>query len=246
MDVATEARDSGLYVLQQTGIQQWREDHGTWRAHGVRLDLMDGPRRLAVCKLEVVQREAEERAAAVVDGIRPWASAIQALTAVRDARSHLTMMLADVVRATEAEEEARPLEDSVRDALLAKATPDEIEQARHAQAFEWAGLPLARLIMARLRSELAARHLVLLATAPDLGAHPIHPAWEQPSPFHLPAGESTARGLARELLAAWAVTRDLRDPLITWAVTEAGVTRTETQQITSVSRSTINRLLPGA
>ena len=58
------------------------------------------------------------------------------------------------------------------------------------------------------------------------------------------SGEGLAQAVARDLLVGWASVRDLRDPLITWAVTDAGVTRTEVQQTTSVSRSTINRLLP--
>ncbi|MET9716855.1 hypothetical protein ABZZ46_15750 [Streptomyces rochei] len=40
--------------------------------------------------------------------------------------------------------------------------------------------PLAKLIAARWHGELAARHRALLAAAPDVVVHPIHPAWEQP------------------------------------------------------------------
>lgn len=32
-------------------MQQWAEEHGTWRAHGVRLDLMHGNRRVAAATL---------------------------------------------------------------------------------------------------------------------------------------------------------------------------------------------------
>ncbi|SOF02291.1 hypothetical protein SAMN05446589_9417 [Streptomyces sp. OV198] len=49
--------------------------------------------------------------------------------------------------------------------------------------------------------------------------------------------------MTRELLSAWAGIRDLRGPLITWAVREAGMTRTDVHDITSVARGTINRLL---
>jgi hypothetical protein len=73
-------------------------------------------------------------------------------------------------------------------------------------------------------------------------AHSINPAWEQPSPL-LAFGVSTAQMMARELLAAWAGIRDLRGPLITWAVQEAGMTRTDVHHITSVARGRINRLL---
>lgn len=57
-------------------------------------------------------------------------------------------------------------------------------------------------------------------------------------------GSSLAQGVARDLLAGWAAVRDLRDPLVTWAVDGAEVSRSEVQATTGISRSTINRLLP--
>ncbi|MFI9830794.1 hypothetical protein ACIHIX_24245 [Streptomyces sp. NPDC051913] len=67
------------------------------------------------------------------------------------------------------------------------------------------------------------RRLALLAAAPNL-AHapcPFHPAWELPSTTYQIPGLSAPETMARELLAAWAAARDLRDPLTTWAVTTA-------------------------
>ncbi|MEU3613552.1 hypothetical protein ABZ725_14710 [Streptomyces sp. NPDC006872] len=244
MDITTEPRAAGLYVIQQTGMQQWAEDHGTWQAHGVRLDLMDGPARLAVCKLEVPQSRAEARAQAVAEEIEPWGLTLRALAAVAEARAWQARLVPLIVAADEAERNMWPLEDYARDELVSYATPAEIEKAKSSDAYEWAGMPLARLIAARWRDELTARQRRLLATAPDVTVHPIHPAWEQPPLFGV-TGVSTAQVVARELLAGWAAVRDLRDPLITWAVRDAGVTRTQVQQTTGVSRSTINRLLPG-
>ena len=243
MDITTKARTAGLYAIQQTGMQQWAEDHGTWKAHGVRLDLMDGPTRLAICKLEVPQSKAEDRAKAVTEEIEPWGHALRALAAVAEVRARQARLVPLMVAAEEAEQNMWQVEDYVRDELVGYATPTEIEAAKSGGAYEWAGMPLARLIAARWRDELAARHRELLAAAPDVTSHPIHPAWEQPPLFGV-TGVSTAQVMARELLAAWAVVRDLRDPLITWAVGEAGVTRTQVHQATGVSRSTINRLLP--
>jgi hypothetical protein len=243
MDITTEARDTGLYVIQHTGMQKWAEDHGTWQAHGVLLDLMDGTRPLALCKLEVPQSQANDRARAVAEEIEPWGQALVRLAAVADARAQMTRLVTLTAAAMEADANGWPPEDYVRDDLLALATEDEVSQAKCSDALEWAGLPLARLVTARWRTELAARLLALLAAAPDVTAHPIHPAWEQPALYGV-SGVSTAQVMARELLAAWAVARDLRDPLITWAVQKASVKRTQVQQITSVSRSTINRFLP--
>lgn len=243
MDITTQPRSAGLYVIQHTGMQQWAEDHGTWKAHGVRLDLMDGTRPIALCKLEVPQPRADDRARSVAEEIEPWGQALLALAAVADARAQMTRLVTLTTAAMEADANGWPIEDYVQEDLLALAAEDEISEARKGDALEWAGLPLARLITSRWRRELASRHLALLAAAPDVAAHPIHPAWEQPALYGV-TGVSTAQVMARELLAAWAVARDLRDPLITWAVQQADVTRTQVQQITSVSRSTINRLLP--
>ncbi|MGW0920050.1 hypothetical protein ACWD3J_13670 [Streptomyces sp. NPDC002755] len=244
MDITTEGRASGLYVIQQTGMQKWADGGQVWQAHGVRLDLMDGTRHLALCKIEAPQHEADKRARTVADGIEPWAPALLWLIEVRQARSQMTQLITLTSSAAEADEQGWPVEEYVRDHLAALATPDEIAEARRSPALEWEGLPLARIITPRLRSALTARHLALLAAAPDVTTHPIHPAWEQPSALWLVSGVSTAQTMASELLAAWAAARDLRDPLITWAVRDAEVTRTQVQQTTGVSRSTINRLLP--
>lgn len=243
MDITTEPRDAGLYVIQRTGMQQWAEDHGTWKAHGVRLDLMDGTRPLAACTLEVPQSQAEDRVRAVAEEIEPWVNALRALAGIAEVRAWQARLLPLLAVAQEAERQMWALEDYTRDELLGYATPEEIEQAKSGDAYEWAGLPLAKLIAARYRRELSVRRRTLLAAAPEVSEHPIHPAWEQPSLYGVD-GASTAQTVARELLAAWSEVRDLRDPLITWAVQEAGVTRVQVQQITSVSRSTINRLLP--
>jgi hypothetical protein len=49
---------------------------------------------------------------------------------------------------------------------------------------------------------------------------------------------------AQRYWPAWADVLGLRTPLITWAARPAELIRTQVQQITSVSRTTINRLLP--
>ncbi|MEU6603224.1 hypothetical protein [Streptomyces flaveolus] len=53
-----------------------------------------------------------------------------------------------------------------------------------------------------------------------------------------------AQTVARDLLTAWAQLRDLRDPLIIWAVNGAGLKQTEVNDTAHVSRSAIARLLP--
>jgi hypothetical protein len=243
MDITTEARDTGLYIIQKTGMLQWAEEHGTWQAHGVRLDLMDGTRPLALCKLEVPPAKAEERARAVADGIAPWVEALRRLAAVAEVRACLARLVPLMTAAEEAETNGWELEEYVQDELLGYATPQEVEQAKADGAFEWAGAPLAKLIASRWRQDLSVGLRALLAAAPDTASSPIHPAWEQPALLGV-TGVSTAQTMARELLAAWAAVRDMRDPLISWAVRDASLTRTQVQQITSVSRTTINRLLP--
>ncbi|MEU5893086.1 hypothetical protein ABZ835_40565 [Streptomyces sp. NPDC047461] len=246
MDITTEARTSGWYVLQHTGTQQWAEDHGTWQAHGVRLDLMHGTRRVATATLEVLQQLADDRAIAVADEIEPWAPALLRMAAVWETKRQLTLLVTLLASASEAEHQHMPLEETVSEELLAYATAAEIEQARASRSIAWEGNPLARLIATRLRRDLLTRRVALLAAAPDLADHPcqFHPAWELPAAVYLLPGISAPETMARELLAAWAAARDLRDPLITWAVTTARITKTDAQTVSGVSRSTINRLLP--
>lgn len=235
MDITTGARDKGAYVIRTVGDLKWPAGDGAWQAHGVRLDLMDGRKRLAVCRLEVpgtqAAEEAGEREAARIE---PWARTLRYLAVVRDLRDTLAAVDSLTLRAADdAATFGGPSEAA--DELLAYATQDEADDVR--------GAPLGRLIAGRLRRQIGEGLRRALAFAPDPAVHPIHPAWEQPA-LGILAGESLAQAVARDLLAGWAAVRDLRDPLITWAVQDAGVTRTEVQQTTSVSRSTINRLLP--
>jgi hypothetical protein len=231
-----------LHFVQQIGIQQWADDHGTWQAHGVRLDLMDGPRRLTLCKLEVPQRQAEEWSRMAAQELESWAQALRELASVSDARGQLAQLVPVKVEAEDAGQNGWEAQDHVSGGLLGHATPAELGQVKSGDTSELAGTPLASLSAAHWRGELASRHRALLAAAPDVTAHSINPAWEQPSPL-LAFGVSTAQMMARELLAAWAGIRDLRGPLITWAVQEAGMTRTDVHHITSVARGRINRLL---
>ncbi|MFD5491566.1 hypothetical protein ACFWH4_01160 [Streptomyces sp. NPDC127091] len=235
MDIATAPRDKGAYIIRTVGTQKWTEDTGTWQAHGVRLDLMDGYKRLAICKLEVPgTQNAEERGALEATRIEPWVRTLRHLAAVRDLRA----TLADVEDMTwRAADDAATFggPSDAADELLAYATQDEADTTQ--------GAPLGRVIADRLRRQIGEGLRRALAFAPDPAGDPIHPAWELPGLAGMPGG-SLAQVVARDLLAAWADVRNLRDPLITWAVQSAGLTRTEVQQTTSVSRSTINRLLP--
>jgi hypothetical protein len=240
MDITTGVRDKGVYVIRTVGELQWPEGGGTWQAHGVRLDLMDGPRRLAVCKLEVPgTTAAEERGAAEAAAIEPWTRSLRYLTVVEQLRGDL-----DRARRLLAEAEASGhygLDESDAETLRAMALAEELQQADSDSSYKL--VPLARLVVARLERLIGAGLQKALAFAPDPAEAPVHPAWELPGYAGMP-GASLAQTLARGLLEAWAAVRDLRDPLVTWAVRDVGLTRTEVQQTTSVSRSTINRLLP--
>ncbi|MBL3664476.1 hypothetical protein JL475_00250 [Streptomyces sp. M2CJ-2] len=235
MDIATAPRDKGVYVIRTVGTQKWTEDTGTWQAHGVRLDLMDGHKRLAICKLEVPgTQDAEERGTLEATRIEPWVRTLRYLSVVRDLRSTLAAVEDMTWRAADDAATFGGPSDAA-DELLAYATQDEADTLQ--------GAPLGRAIADRLQRQIGEGLRRALAFAPDPASDPIHPAWEQPALLGQ-QGESLAQATARELLAGWAIGRDLRDPLITWAVQDAGLTRTEVQQTTSVSRSTINRLLP--
>ncbi|WP_432136846.1 hypothetical protein [Streptomyces sp. bgisy154] len=240
MKITTAACDDGVHVIRTVGTQTWQSD--SWQAHGVRLELMDGRQPLAVCKLEVAGTQAaEERGATVAEAIEPWTRTLRYLAAVQRLRDHLDTARSLLTEADDAEQYNRPMDEVDATTLRAMATAQEQEQADPGGDYDLASL--ARLVVSRLERQVGEGLRRALAFAPDPAAQPIHPAWELPGLGGMPGG-SLAQAVARELLAGWAATRDLRDSLITWAVREAEVTRTEVQQVTGVSRSTINRLLP--
>ncbi|MFF8100120.1 hypothetical protein ACF07S_10145 [Streptomyces sp. NPDC016640] len=240
MNITTGTREKGVYVIRTVGTQTWAEDSA--QAHGVRLELMDGLQSIAVCKLEVPGAvAAEERGTEVAEAIEPWTRTLRYLAVVRRLRGHLDSARRLLDEAEDAEEYGRPMDDVDAPALRAMATVQERKQADPGDDYDLA--PLARLIVARMERQINEGLRKALAFAPDPTEGPIHPAWELPGLGGMP-GKSLAQEVARDLLAGWASVRDLRDPLITWAVQDAGLTRTEVQQRTSVSRSTINRLLP--
>ena len=240
MDITTGTREKGVYVIRTVGTQTWAAD--STQAHGVRLELMDGLQPLAVCKLEVPGTLAsEERGAEVAEAIEPWTRTLRYLAVVKRLRGHLDSARRLLEEAEDADEYGRPVDEVDAAALRAMATSEERGQADPGDDYDL--LPLARLVVARLVRQIGEGLRKALAFAPDPTEAPIHPAGELPGLGGMPGG-GLAQAVARDLLAGWASVRDLRDPLITWAVTDAGVTRTEVQQTTSVSRSTINRLLP--
>lgn len=243
MDIANSRRSSGVYIIRTVGMQGWDEGGRTVKAHGVRLELMDGPSLLAVCKLEVPGTEpAEERGVAEAERIAPWVTTLRRLEKARSLRARLRYVQS-LIEQTEGDGPHMPMLDHLKDELLAYAQQGEVEQANASNALDSLGLPLARLVAARLQREVNSAFMLALAVAPDVTASPIHPAWERPIAGGLP-GAALAQETARDLLAGWTAARDLRDPLVTWSVEEAGITRTDVQAVTGISRSTINRLLP--
>lgn len=240
MDITAGARDQGVYVIRTVGTQTWADD--AVQAHGVRLELMDGLQPLAVCKLQVPGTlAAEERGTEEAAAIEPWTRTLRYLAAVKRLRGHADSARHLLDEAENAHEHGRPVDEVDAAALRAMATSQEREQNDPDDNYEL--LPLARAVVTRLEQQVDEGLRKAVAFAPDPVEAPIHPAWELPALGGMP-GPILVRAVARDLLAGWASVRDLRDPLITWAVKDAELTRTEVQQTTSVSRSTINRLLP--
>ncbi|MFC8008706.1 hypothetical protein [Streptomyces cinereoruber] len=245
-------RDSGTYVILATGTLRWREsgtggESSTWQANGALLRLMDGPRMLAECKLEVPPTEAEERGEAVAAEIEPWAEALRQLAAVQEARDALWQ--ADRLREevlTELDFEPMP-SDSLRERMAAystaadaQAVKDKVGDAPRAGQHY---VMLLDAMMERLRGEIARGQRIALALAPVFGEASIHPAWVKPATLGQ-EGDSLAQAVAQELLAGWRGAQNLRDSLVTWSIHEAGLTRGRVQELSSISRTTINRLLP--
>lgn len=244
MDITSSPRGKGVYVIRAVGMQGWVEEHGNWKAHGVRLELMDGHKLVAVCKLEVPGTlDAEQRGAEEAERIEPWVRTLRYLATVRTLRADLQYVERLLAQAELDEPSNLPMLEDLRDELHAFADTSEIAEAQAVDHFDPLGAPLARIVAGRLRAQVSSGLQAALAFAPPVAECPIHPAWERVTVSGMP-GASVAQEVARDLLAGWAAVRDLRDPLVTWAVQESGVTRSEVQEVTSISRSTINRLLP--
>lgn len=236
MDVTTTTRATGTYAIRATGMQNWATGDDTWQAPGVRVQLMHGATPLASIKLEAPASKADDVAQEIADGITPWVKTLRALSIVANLRKQLAMAESLALRA----------DDEAQWGLLSDDTYDEIAAiVQEGDTTGPIGADACRQVAARLRQQIAQGQRLALAHAPDGAARAIHPEWKLPALAEFEGG-SLARTVASELLAGWAAVRDQRDELITWAVRDAGVTRTEVQQITSVSRSTINRLLPTA
>lgn len=245
MDITTTTRDQGIYVIRTVGKMTWPEGGGRWQGYGVRLVLMDGRKMLASCKLEVPVGEAEDRGAGEAARIEPWVRTLRYLAVVRDLQFTQRAVASLSMRLDEEEAWSGEISPDLTDELFGYATQEEINAAQASGDPNSLSTELVSRVADRYRHQIEQGLCAALAYAPDPRTNPIHPAWEQP-PLGGVEGESTAQMTARNLLAAWAHVRDLRDPLITWAVQDAGLTRTLVQQVTSVSRATINRLLPNS
>ncbi|MBZ6258881.1 hypothetical protein KVH22_25530 [Streptomyces olivaceus] len=260
MDITTEPRDQGVYAIRRVGRQQWAEGGGTWQAHGVRLELMDGHATMATCTLEIAgTAAAEELGGEVAAAIEPWVPALRYLRVTDGLRRSLRHAQDYHDAAVDAAAEMYRLEGYQREGLYGMASQQEIDDAaaaaRPADDFGLlAGAPdsaeqdiaVAAAVVRRLTSQVDRGLRGVYGRAPDPAAHPIHPAWELPQPARGATADSLASYMARGMLAGWAAVRDGRDALITWAVREAELTPTEVQQVSGVSRSTIARLLPGS
>ncbi|MEU4051296.1 hypothetical protein AB0F09_19115 [Streptomyces olivaceus] len=254
MDITTEPCDKGVYVIRRVGRQQWAEGDGTWQAHGVRLELMDGAAPIATCTLEVAGTvAAEERGADAAQAIEPWVPALRHLRTAAASRDRLQRARSLHTRIADLHADRYQISSYERETLYAMASGHEVTAEQAANPPRWADvfegdqdLAIVTAMIKRLTVQAAQEAQRGYALAPDPAAHPIHPAWELPRLAHSFPAESLTAWVARGLLAGWAAVREDRDRLITWAVQDGELTSTEVQRITSVSRSTIARLLPGS
>ncbi|MET9728453.1 hypothetical protein [Streptomyces zaomyceticus] len=250
----THIRSEGVYAILGTGRLTWDDSQkgdwepSTWQAHGALIHLMEGRTLIAACKLEVPPTDADERATAAAREIEPWAETLLHLAAARRLRDEL--LSADRLRnelLTELEYEELPSDD-LMERMTRHSTRDDVlvVQAELGAAKPQEGAHYVRLmevIADRYRREIARAQRIALAHAPDFATHPIHPAWVLPASLSQEE-EGLAQVVAQELLVGWRGVQGLRDSLVTWSIHEVGLTRGRVQEISSVSRTTINRLLP--
>ncbi|TRV71241.1 hypothetical protein FKN01_32020 [Streptomyces sp. 130] len=247
MEVTTEARETGVYGLLSVGMQQWRVDaDSAWQAPGLRLEVRAGREALAVIKLECSAGEAEETAQECAAEIEPWVRTLRYLSVTDSLKTNLSMVQSTIEQAREEQEGWGRLEADTVDFILGWAREDEFDRSQDLVGVYGLGLQVLRRIEARFARQVAEGRRRALAHAPAT-FDGLHELWERPPSGYRPLGpHSLPQWVAAELLTGWALTRDQRDPLLTWAVKGAKLSRSEVQRITSVSRSTINRIIPDA
>lgn len=248
-DLHSLGRSEGTYALLYTGRLTWSEAAGTWQAYGAEVHLMDGRRMLAICKLEVPQHSAQERGTTVAQEMTPWVETLRHVATASDLRDRISSaerMMGELKE--ELQWEDLPSELLIQ-SLSALCTSEDalVVQTEFGSVKPLRGVHYVRMLEVateRYQRAVEKELRLALAHAPSLEDSPIHPAWEQKPPFADTPGASTAQTVAQELLTAWKSLNRFRDPLITWAVQSAGVTKSAVQRTSGASRTTIDRLLP--
>ncbi|MFI1796593.1 hypothetical protein ACH427_04435 [Streptomyces sp. NPDC020379] len=253
-------RDEGLYLSARHGRITWREGAGTWQATGATVWLMDGRRPLATHEIESPNRMDskawwEEKR----DQITPWARTLRPLARLTDPRQAAEAMQRTKDSLQELGAFSSLGEDLINE-IEAAALPEEIDAARAEVPTgpSVLGLPpvpqdpiafgsgLARRIISRLTQTVADYQRVALTLAPDIEAHGADlSGWGCPRQTYGWHGDGTslATVVAQELLAGWAAVNSLRNPLLTWSVQSAKVSKARAHELTGLSRATIDRVL---
>ncbi|MER7688813.1 hypothetical protein [Streptomyces sp. NPDC097610] len=255
-------RDEGLYLSARHGRITWQEGGGTWQATGATVWLMDGRRPLATHEIESPNRVDSEAWWENKRGqITPWARTLRPLAQLTGPRQAAEAMQRTKDRLQEGQQWGfSSIEEEVEE-IEAAALPEEIDAVRAEVPTgpSVLGLPpvppdpitfwsaVARRIISRLAKTVADYQRVALTLAPDIEAHGADlSGWECPRHTYGWHGDgaSLATVVAQELLAGWAAVNSLRDPLLTWSIQSAKVSKVRAHELTGLSRTTIDRVLP--
>ncbi|GGX36403.1 hypothetical protein [Streptomyces chryseus] len=233
-------RASGSYFVSRYGLMSFPDGvsaDAVIRERGMTLWLMEGGRRLAQWEQTGSRDDMTELRDRAAEQIAPWVRTLRVLAPLSDLRAEL-----ETVRRLQLDLERYDDPSDVVDALVPHAATDEIEQARRdSRAFEPLGSPLAAIVVARLSEAITHTQRVALAAAPSPTAADLSAAWSVPAATWHGQPEPLGRMLARELLAGWASTVSLRDPLVSWAVAQ-NVAKAHVHELTGIARTTINRI----
>ncbi|MCB5181505.1 hypothetical protein [Streptomyces antimicrobicus] len=254
-------RDEGLYLSARHGRITWQEGGGTWQATGATVWLMDGRLPLATHEIESPNRmDSEEWWEKQRDQIAPWARALRPLARLTGPRQAADAMQ----RARGSLEDGRlsgftSIEEELVDEIKAQALPEEIDAVRAETTTTESvlGLPpvepdpiafwsaVAHRVISRLNRTITDYQRVALTLAPDIEVHGAAlRGWQCPRrTYGWGDGASLATAVAQELLAGWAAVHSQRDPLLTWSIQCANVSKARAHALTGLSRATIDRVL---
>ncbi|MCZ7413029.1 hypothetical protein [Streptomyces sp. WMMC897] len=241
----------GLHLEGRFGEIHWYELVGDGMSFGpgVEVWLMDGETRICRYLESCGRDEAAEIMERQRQIISPWALSLREVDRLRTMRETLADVRDELSYLKDAsllpKEEVMDVTPTIRS--QAREEDDRAKQRDegiHGEGAHLRWLTAGDWLAHRMTEEVRQCQRTVLAVAPDVDRYgaPLT-RWEWPRRPYERQGQPAGPALALELLAAWRMIEQDRDPLHRWAITNGLLSKTAASEESGVARSTIDRLL---